>query len=1340
MSGRTLSLGRFAGIVLALTALVLPAAGCGDPPAPLKLTAKPAKVKPGKGGSLVAKGGVAPYKFSVDEDQTGAKVSQTGKFTAGAGAGSDVYKVTDREGTSATAKVIVRADFAVTPLRKEVAAGDMVQFTIRGGTPPYAIAFKKDGNRSGAELFAEDLSYTAGLQSGMDRIAVSDQGGTHTVEVRITVKVDPLVLQPTKATLLPGARRQFTATGGVLPYRWELTQNATGGQIAAHNGAYLAGPRPGVDRVRLTDQAGTQLEADVTVEPPPLALKPGTLAVEPRQKITYEANGGRAPYRFELAVDASGSKVDPLTGRYTAGPRGGGDTIRVTDRDGRTFDTQAIVEIAPLGLDPADAKLRAGGTITVRVMGGVSPFNWTVDGPAGGALLVAHDGRTARYRAPAEGMADEGTKVRVRVKDGAQPAQAFTSEFIVRPKVADDTPDPELDGTPVLRRRRAGPVAAVPVRHRLKNGMVCIVEENHTRPVAAITLAIKGGSAEDPASKSGLTAVCGDLFGEGSATLAAGEIRDKLRAVGGDVYINNYPGESWQDRVVIEIEVRPAHVPMALGLLARAFLAPKLDAPGLERVKGMSSALLRQRDSSTGDVAWDGLLSLAFQGHAYARRWQGNADNVGSLTLDEVTAHMARLAAPERATLVVSGDVERKETLEQVIELFGGAKRGEGVAERAAPPETFVGERLKTVVLPSGPVAIMAGFTVPGLLHPDRVSIELLAKVIEFEAQLEVLAVQRVGSSVQAGTDMFADLGVIWVKVTAPVENVWKAEAALLAAFAKVRNGAVNADVTAREKQRLRLNEIVQREGARYRAFRLAQAENAEGARYALGMLQRIKNTTPTALAEAAQKYIRKDNLSIMRVVPASAPKLDAGTEGALARARETLATDKPMGFSFAKRLYTKEAAETVIDDRGRLAEGWGDGNDTLLDEVLPNGLRVVCREDRAVPLVNIGFYTAACAAEDWRGRGGLAEILYSLPWRGTTERNGTQLHETTLKHGFAFQADLQKDYSAIVATGLADDGEVMATMVGEILMKPLLDQSSFQDLKRQQQSRIEQFKQLASMHGRDAARGFLYAGHPYGWPVKGDPESLAACTVWEAYETAYRTLRPDRCLVVCVGDRPVEELKALVVKALAGWVPPPTTADPDPHVVSRAVPQAGGKYDVPIAGVDTVEVVRVYPAAPMGHSDHPGLELLRWILHFRIKRDVQETRGLCSNANVVYTPWRNGGMIEIGVTTTREKMDDVRTALDAHVERLRRELIPPQEISERREYIFALDTRNAQSGWAIAMRLGRNTRLGAGPGYEERYYYALSKASGTSLQGLAGKYLGDAKRTEVLCGDVAHK
>jgi plastocyanin len=214
--------GRMHRWLAAALVLLLCVAGCGDPPKPLKLSAKPKKVKPGKSGKLIAKGGTPPYRYSVDEDETGAEVSKSGKFTAGDNAGTDTYKVKDADGKSATVKVTVRATFSVRPTRKDVDPGDTVEFQVKGGTPPYAMTFVKDGNRSGGDLYPDELSYTAGLKGGMDRIVISDKGGKNKVEVRVTVKVETLVIAPKTAELHPGGSQQFTATGGVMPYRWTL--------------------------------------------------------------------------------------------------------------------------------------------------------------------------------------------------------------------------------------------------------------------------------------------------------------------------------------------------------------------------------------------------------------------------------------------------------------------------------------------------------------------------------------------------------------------------------------------------------------------------------------------------------------------------------------------------------------------------------------------------------------------------------------------------------------------------------------------------------------------------------------------------------------------------------------------------------------------------------------------------------------------------------------------------------------------------------------------------------------------------------------------------------------
>lgn len=1335
----------------ALIVALLLCLGCGGgepakPAKPLALALKPAACAPGQKGQATATGGTAPYRYAVAEDNTGSTIAaKGGKFTAGRRAGTDTLRVTDAAGATADAELTVRAPLALEPATSSCRPGATVELRATGGAAPYTFTFPVGGNVSGGRVEARSGRYTAGRRLGVDRIQVSDTTGG-TASASVTVEAPLLVIDPTAAECEPGAALVFAASGGVPPYAFALTASASGGRLDA-DGNYVAGAVPGTDTVRVSDAAGQAAEARVTVLAQPVVLAPLRATVEPRQPLIFTAAGGRPPYRFEVRTDSSKGRIDPLSGQYTAGRYDGTDFVAVLDADDRAGLAQVRVYLPPLELDPLDGRVFAGQSITFRALGGLPPFRWEVDGPRGGTLLPDRDGRTARYVAP-DGVAEAGARARIRVKDGAEPAQATSAAVDIRPLPPEGAGDPaELVAPTATPRGRRGPVAQLPVRTQLKNGLVVIVEENHTRPVCCVSLAIAGGSAIDPPGKAGLTTLCTDLFGEGSKRLARGQFRETFRNVGGQAWTNNMPTESFTDRAAIEIEVRPAHLRLALETLAKAFLEPAPTPEVVATVRDQWVQMATQRETQPTQKGWEALCGLCFAGHAYEHPWEGTLEGLRAITPADAEAHLRLMASPARATLVISGDIGRKDALDLATRCFGDAAPGQKAAPRPPLPELLKGPRRRTVTVPGGQATVFVGFTVPGLMHPDRVAVELLTKLVEYQVLLDILAVKRVGDHAMVNVDLFAELGVIWCMVVCEPAKLADAEAAVLAAVATVRDGdgAVPAatrdqkwaaDVE-REKQRLVTEEMGRRERARHRAFNLARAESAAGIRYALGVLQRIRNATPSHVTEAARQYLRLENLSVARVVPEGTPELTDAERGRVEAAQQRLHTALKFTASFGKRLYTDQAVTEIFDDRGRLAEDWTSDAGRTLETELGNGLRVICREDRAVPLVNLGFYTSAGTARDWRGRGGLAQIMFSLPWRGTVRRDGDQLHQTVLKHGFLFTSEITPDYSAIVATSMAEHAETLARLLGEVLSVPQLPQQPYLDLWRQQMSRIAQEKEIPQVQARNAVRAALYAGHPYGYATSGDPQALQQCSAWEAYELAHRTMRPSETTVVAVGDLPAEQLLALVRKALADWVPAPTVGEGELWKIWTAHAQPGSALTVPIRGATVCEVMRAVPAPPLGHTDYPALEMLRWMLEFRVKRDLQETRGLTTNVLVQYHAWAHGGLIEAAVTTTPEHRDEVAERLAAHLTRLRDEPVGLDEVQHIRDWIAAKEVRDQQTGATIAIRLGTYARLGAGVNYAERFFYELSKITPMSLQQVAKKYLAADAQVAVLAGAV---
>ncbi len=75
----------------------------------------------------------------------------------------------------------------------------------------------------------------------------------------------PLQILPTSVSLAIGGMQTFMGLGGVPPYTWSVTTNASGGQITPNGGVYTAGMVAGMDVVTVTDAAGHTATADVSV-------------------------------------------------------------------------------------------------------------------------------------------------------------------------------------------------------------------------------------------------------------------------------------------------------------------------------------------------------------------------------------------------------------------------------------------------------------------------------------------------------------------------------------------------------------------------------------------------------------------------------------------------------------------------------------------------------------------------------------------------------------------------------------------------------------------------------------------------------------------------------------------------------------------------------------------------------------------------------------------------------------------------------------------------------------------------------------------------------------------
>ncbi|MBS2032477.1 MAG: VCBS repeat-containing protein [Deltaproteobacteria bacterium] len=281
---------------------------------PLSLTSTRLSVAPLGVARLDAQGGTPPFRFAFADggDGSAGSVTDDGSFAvyqAGDGGNAvDVLEVNDATGAKAQVRIAVGANLTLSPPSVALAPGQSLSFVATGGEPPYAFDLTGcsapcDG---GGSCVSATGSYRAGTTcdgAGVDTVTARDKNGAQAVAE--VLRSGNLAVEPANARVVPGGSISFQVQGGQPPYTFSLAPhgNESGAAQPSQVGLYVAGPNPdGVDRVRVTDQAGSSVDAVVQVSDRAVPL-PATSTVS---LVRGDFNGDGVDDVAALSTDPNG--------------------------------------------------------------------------------------------------------------------------------------------------------------------------------------------------------------------------------------------------------------------------------------------------------------------------------------------------------------------------------------------------------------------------------------------------------------------------------------------------------------------------------------------------------------------------------------------------------------------------------------------------------------------------------------------------------------------------------------------------------------------------------------------------------------------------------------------------------------------------------------------------------------------------------------------------------------------------------------------------------------------------------------------------------------------------
>jgi zinc protease len=404
---------------------------------------------------------------------------------------------------------------------------------------------------------------------------------------------------------------------------------------------------------------------------------------------------------------------------------------------------------------------------------------------------------------------------------------------------------------------------------------------------------------------------------------------------------------------------------------------------------------------------------------------------------------------------------------------------------------------------------------------------------------------------------------------------------------------------------------------------------------------------------------------------------------------------------------------------------------DDFLPEIyahtMANGLRLVGLEYSRTPWVSITFMAKRGAEADPVDRGGAADCLAECLTLGTQHRDQLDLALAVEGRGAVLKAHGSWDHSIITIEGLAEDFVDLMDILAEIVLEPGFPAEEFLLLRDRRQAEL--------LHALDdprelANRTYLplfFGKNPYGHPVDGTPESLAALDL-ETLRTFFQhNYQPQESSLIIVGMVPEPQAAATVQRFWSAW-----TAAAPPTPVWQEAPQdlaAPGIYLLDRPELTQSEIRCGHLGPPRQTPDFFALRLVNYILggggfSSRLVLRIRAEKGLTYSIRSHFHFRRAPGPFIISPFTPAEHTATMIREIQEVMTEVRETGGTPTELAEAQSYYVGSFPLGLETPSGLAQQIKNIELYDLGLDYLNLYRPRLLAVSHEMARAVAQKYL----------------
>jgi zinc protease len=724
----------------------------------------------------------------------------------------------------------------------------------------------------------------------------------------------------------------------------------------------------------------------------------------------------------------------------------------------------------------------------------------------------------------------------------------------------------------------------------LPNGLTVVLNVDKSDPIAALAVYYHVGSSREVPGKTGFAHLFEHMMFQKSENVGEDQFFKNIQGAGGTLN-----GSTSQDRTNYYEIIPKNALEMAMWMESdrMGYLTNTVTKTALVN---QQNVVQNEKRESVDNAAYgfnQGLIArnLYPKGHPYSWTVIGEMEDFTGATVDDVRAFHRKFYAPNNATLVISGDINKDEVKAMVKKYFGEIPSG-AIIEKRGPMAVTVSSTIKLYHEDNFAKAPQLTMVFPTVerYSKDSYALNFLADLLAGtkKSPLYVVLVKekKLTSRVMARNGSQELAGSFTISVAAnPDVNLTDVDKAIAEGLEKFeKDGFTEEDLT-RIKAGYETRFYNSFASVQGKAFQFAEYTMFTGdPEYYKKELAAIQAVTIDDVKAVFNKYIKGKNFIETSFVPkrhlsqVAAGSVNAGiveedvTKAAEVKAevaKEETVVKTPAGFD------RSVMPEIGPDPEVMIPSPW--------HATLTNGIKISGIFQNELPLVQYSIVIDGGHKLDKVEKAGVANLVASMMNEGTRNKTPEQLENAIGLLGASIRVTSDNEDIAVEVSSMAKYFEKTLELVKEILLEPRWDPEQFALAKSRIINNLKRNAASPDYLASNTLNKLIFGDNILAIDATGTEASVSSITIDDLKDYYNKYFSPSITRFLVVGDVDQKKVKTALSGLNQKWKPKDVII---PEIKVPGPPEKSTIYFVDLPGAKQSVISIGTPSLPRTDPD----------------------------------------------------------------------------------------------------------------------------------------------------------